>query len=134
MFDYVIVGTFTSVVLCRCGKIFKVLTGDGYQVFFHYIIFEKWEEILLWWFRNEHLLILMVCCQREIEAKYLFCFVCTFQDGHFFYCSFSLWVNIKKPMLNELRLLLYAAGKYNERNGKLFFLLLKVYVGRLEHV
>ena len=33
MFDNVIVGTFTSVVLCRCGKIFKVLTGDAIKYF-----------------------------------------------------------------------------------------------------
>ena len=58
----------------------------------------------------------------EIEAKYFF-LLCVHISGQgiFLLLFLSLWVNIKKTMLNELRLLLYAAEKYNERNGKLFF-------------
>ena len=123
MFDYVIVGTFTSVVLCRCGKIFKVLTCDAIKYFPSYYFWKMKGNFVVaiseWTFADTDGLL------SKGDWGQIFFLLCVHISGWaFFYCSFSLWVNIKKPMLNELRLLLYAAGKYNERNGKLFFLLL----------
>ena len=120
MFDNVNVGTFT-VLFYVDMEIFQSGFGDAINYFPAYHFWKMGENFVViseWTFADtEGLLSLW-----EIEAKYFFALCAHFRPG-FFYCSFSLSLGKykKTPMLNELRLLLYAAEKYNGRNGKLFF-------------
>ena len=121
MFDYVIVGTFTSVVLCRCGKIFKVLTGDGYQVF-SIILFLKnggkfccgdFGMIICWYWR--------FVVKGRLRPNIFFCFVCTSQDGHFFLLLFLSLGKYKKTNVEWVEAAVVCSRKVQWKEWQTFF-------------
>ena len=110
-----------SVVPCGCGKILKWLWWC-YQVFSIILFLKKGRNFccdfgmnICWYWR-------FVVIVGDWGQIFFFALCAHFRPGHFFTAlSLSLGKYKKTPMLNELRLLLYAAEKYNGRNGKLFF-------------
>ena len=126
MFDNVNVGTFT-VLFYVDMEIFQSGFGDAINYFPAYHFWKMGENFVViseWTFADtEGLLSLW-----EIEAKYFFCFVCTFQARASFYCSFSLSLGKykKNPNVEWVEAAVVCSRKVQWKKWQTFFLLLSL--------